>query len=127
MKSINTGLLLVVGLASSAAWADKELIYVEFSGGCPQYTITQDPNCEGEPHERDKSCRKTGEKVKWESTDRSTFSIEFEGANPMDPGCNLVSNNNGKVQPCDVVAGRGDYKYAVVTPACSLDPRIIVR
>ncbi len=131
MKSITAGFLMVGLLASTAAWADKELIYVEFAGSCPQYTMTDEANCEGAPHERDKSCRKTGEKVRWESTDRSAFAIEFEGANPMDARCSLTSNNNGKVPPCAVVVAATnpptEYKYSVVTPACSLDPRIIVR
>ncbi len=125
---INKAVLLTsVLLAPAAAWADKELILVTFDGSCPSYTQTDEPNCDGEPWERDKSCRKNGEKVKWESTNGMPFSIVFDGDSPMNPSCRLASNPNGKVPPCDVVVASGSYKYSVVTPACSLDPRIIVR
>jgi hypothetical protein len=120
-------LLTLAVLAPTAVWADKELIHVNFAGGCPQDTITDENNCVGEAHEKDKSCRKPGEKVRWESTDGSEFSIVFDDSGVVNPSCRLASNPNGKVPPCDVIAQRGEHKYSVVTPACSLDPLIIIR
>lgn len=124
---------LMLSAVPAAVQADKSKVMVYLDErGCPLYTRTDEDNCDDEQgHRENRSCRKKGERIWWEVSDKS-FADQIElrwdkgTANPL-TDCNLKASG-GKITRCRIDADPGNYDYTVfVREDCKLDPRIIVR
>lgn len=137
LKSNKLLLMMCACLCAPGAFADKSKIIVYLNDkGCPIYTRSDEGTCDTDSDERDKSCRKPGQRVWWEVSDKSfprQIEIRWEGDDPLIAKCRpRPKATNGKITGCkiDRNTNPGDYKYTVWVADednCYLDPTIIVR
>jgi hypothetical protein len=122
------------GLIASAAWADRELVRIDLSGGCPAQISDDEPRDDGQCG-GDNACRGRGDNVRWEivGAPAEQFSLSF--SNPSifanwDQGlCRATSGNADRIQ-CRIspdAAVGAESSYSVSTSSCPpIDPKIIV-